>query len=68
MQKLLTYDDLAELLGLSPGTVKVWGSTAPDKLPPRMNIGRRVRFHPDTVANWMKAKDAKGQKYFGDKV
>jgi hypothetical protein len=33
-----------------------------------MNIGRRVRFHPDTVANWMKAKDAQGQRYFGDKA
>jgi predicted DNA-binding transcriptional regulator AlpA len=68
MQKLLTYDDLAELLSLPPGTVKWWGSTAPDKLPPKMKIGRSVRFHPDTVANWMKAMDAKGQKYFGDKA
>jgi hypothetical protein len=33
-----------------------------------MKIGRSVRFHPDTVANWMKAMDAKGQKYFGDKA
>jgi excisionase family DNA binding protein len=66
--KLLTYEDLAEVLNLPISTVRTWGSLEPDKLPPRMKLGRNVRFHPDTVENWIKAKNAQGQRLFGDKA
>jgi hypothetical protein len=33
-----------------------------------MKLGRNVRFHPDTVTNWLKAKDAQGQRLFGSKA
>jgi predicted DNA-binding transcriptional regulator AlpA len=66
MKNLLTYEDLAEVLSIPINTIKTWGSSFPDKLPPKMKIGgRNVRFHPDTVNAWLKAKDAQGQKLFG---
>lgn len=65
MDKLLTYEDLAEMLATPVSTLKTWASRHPDRLPPRMKIGRNTRFHPATVANWMKAKDAVGQRLFG---
>jgi DNA-binding transcriptional regulator YiaG len=66
--KLLTYEDLAEILNTPVNTIKDWSRKAPDRLPPRMKMGRNVRFHPDTVTNWLKAKDAQGQRLFGSKA
>jgi DNA-binding transcriptional regulator YiaG len=65
--KLLTYADLAEILNTPVNTLKDWGSRAPENLPPKMKLGRNVRFHPDTVTNWLKAKDAQGQRLFGNR-
>lgn len=65
--KLLTYSDLAEILATPVNTLKDWGCRAPENLPPKIKLGRNVRFHPETVANWIKAKDAKGQRLFGSK-
>lgn len=67
MLKLLTLEDLAEILQMSPHTLQSWRTRAPDLLPPSVQIGRNVRYHPDTVERWMKAKDAKGQRLFGEK-
>ena len=62
---MLTYEDLAGVLSMPINTVRNWGSNTPEKLPPKMKIGsRNVRFHPDTVAAWLKAKDARGHKLF----
>lgn len=67
MTTLLTYEDLAEILQVSPLTLRSWKSRSPEQLPPSVQLGRRVRFHPDTVDRWLKAKDARGQKLFGAK-
>lgn len=66
--KLLTYEDLAEILNMPVNTLHEWNTRHPDRLPPKMKLGRNVRFHPDTVTNWLKAKDAQGQRLFGSKV
>lgn len=66
--KLLTYEDLAEILSMSPSTLKTWASRKPESLPPMIKLGKSIRFHPDTVERWIKAKDAKGQKFYGPKA
>lgn len=64
---LLTLKDLSGVLQIPEATLRNWFYRYPDKLPPFMRIGRSVRFHPETVAKWIKAKDARGQKLFGEK-
>ena len=67
MTTLLTYDDLAAVLQTTPLAVRKLRSRSPERLPPAVLVGRNVRFHPDTVEGWLRAKDAKGQRLFGAK-
>lgn len=66
--RLLTYQDLSDKTQIPVSTLKTWASRSPDSLPPRVKIGRMIRFHEDTVDRWLKAKDAKGQKLYGQKA
>lgn len=65
--RLLTSEDLSEVLGIPVSTIRTWHLRSPDKLPPCVKLGRLTRYHPDTVQGWLKAKDAKGQRLFGGK-
>ena len=52
--RLLTLQDIANILGLSLETVRGWPSKCPDRLPPRTNIaGDVVRFDPKAVEDWI---------------
>ena len=66
--RLLTYQDLSEIMSVPVSTLKTWSVKDPESLPPRVKVGRLVRFHSDTVERWLKAKDAKGQKLYGEKA
>ncbi len=55
LEKLLTVDDLAEILSRSPGTIKNQSSTNPSKLPPVCRIpgSRRLLWRREDVASWL---------------
>lgn len=46
IQKLLNYEQVAEVLGLSPATLRVW---VHQKRIPFLKLGRAVRFSPEMV-------------------
>jgi predicted DNA-binding transcriptional regulator AlpA len=63
--KMLTYSDLAKLLGLSTEALRMRISRNPEQYPPSIKLGTRtVRFEEGTVERWVKAKNAKGEKLF----
>ena len=45
-RKLLTTEEFADALGLSPKTVRQWTWT---RRVPFVRVGRAIRFHPETV-------------------
>lgn len=55
LEKLLLIEDLADVLGLSPETIRSDVSRAPDRLPPRLIIpGRKaVRWRKADVDAWL---------------
>ncbi len=48
LDRFLTYDQLAEALQLSLGTLKNWVSQG---FIPHTKLGRNVRFDPDAIEN-----------------
>jgi predicted DNA-binding transcriptional regulator AlpA len=55
LEKLLTIEDLAELLGRSVNTIRHDVTRAPHRLPPpvRLPDSRLVRWQPKVVAVWI---------------
>lgn len=53
--RLMTTEDLAELLGVTDRTIKRWRTTGDG--PPHMMFGRTVRYHPARVQAWMLARE-----------
>ena len=50
MEKLLTIQEVAEVLGVSKSTVKVWASR---RIIPVTKMGRLVRISPEALKEWM---------------
>ena len=48
---LLTVRDIAQLLGVSPGTIRRWRREG--KLPPAVEIGGVVRWRADAIGAWI---------------
>ena len=61
-EKLLTPKDLADLLRLSPETVKADSRRAPEKLPPRFKRpgSNRLLWRQGDVDQWMETHSPKG--------
>jgi excisionase family DNA binding protein len=55
--KLLTTDEAAEFLGVSPGTLAVWRCLARYRLPYHL-IGRNVRYLESDLIAWIKARES----------
>ena len=51
MAALLTEREAAQFLGVSPGTLRNWRSSDPDRLPALRN-GRMIRYDAETVARF----------------
>lgn len=49
--RLMTTEELAELLGVTDRTIKRWRECGDG--PPYMLFGRTVRYHPGRVQAWM---------------
>ena len=56
--RLLTYDQLARALQISPGTLRNWVSQ--DYIP-HVKLGRCVRFNSDDINNWLKQRSCPGR-------
>ena len=53
--RLMTSDDVAELLGVTDRTLKRWRANGDG--PPHMLFGRTIRYHPARVQAWMLARE-----------
>ncbi len=65
MEKLIGAGELAEILGLSEGTVRNRAAFHPELLPPRVRLGgggkrSPLRYRPARVAEWIEAQEAEG--------
>lgn len=61
MDKLLCPKELAEILGVKPGTVFSWLSRRVD-LPPFIKIGGSTRWREETVKNWIEYREKKKRR------
>jgi excisionase family DNA binding protein len=55
LEKLLNPSQLAEILGVSPGTIYSWKSRGVDI--PYVKIGGTVRFREKAVMDWLMEKE-----------
>lgn len=46
----LNYHDLAQFLGISPATLRIWVMR---KMIPYYKIGKLVRFSPEKIQEWL---------------
>lgn len=53
--QLLTSDQAAEFLGVTPGTLAVWRCVARYKLP-YVKIGRNVRYEESDLREWLESR------------
>ncbi|MBI2070964.1 MAG: helix-turn-helix domain-containing protein [Elusimicrobia bacterium] len=58
MEKLLTVDEVADLLQVKPRTIYLW---VHESYIPTVKLGACVRFHPASIAQWIKKKEAQGR-------
>ena len=53
MNKLMTTDEVADLLSVKPSTIRKWVHLQEI---PVVRLGRAVRFRLDKIEEWVKAK------------
>jgi len=58
LNRLLTYEELAEVLQVSPGTLRNWVS---QEFIPFVKVGRVVRFDPETINRWIRKRSNPGR-------
>lgn len=65
MEKLLTYQEIAEKLGYSVRTIKYWVHTNYIPYIP-LGVGRRpsVRFFESEVIDWLRKRKCNGRRDF----
>ncbi|HET6809821.1 MAG TPA: helix-turn-helix domain-containing protein [Acidimicrobiales bacterium] len=56
LEKLLTPEEVAKLLGVPIGTVYRWNYRGNG--PARLRIGKHVRYRPADVARWLEERSA----------
>ena len=54
-EQLLTRDDVAQMLGVTRGTLAVWASTHRYDLP-FVKVGRSVRYRARDVEAWLESR------------
>lgn len=52
---LLTVQEVAELLRVSPGTIRAW--IAKGEGPPAMRFGKQIRYRPERVMKWVEEQE-----------
>jgi len=59
MKRLLTVDDVAEILGVKKSTIYQW--TSADFIP-HIKLGKNVRFREGDVLAWIEKRTIKGRE------
>ena len=59
MDRLLTVEEIAELLGVKKSTVYAWVS---EGYMPHCKVGKCLRFREKTVEAWVESKETSGRK------
>lgn len=54
-QVFLTVQEVADLLGASPGTIRAW--IAKGEGPPTMRFGKQIRYRPERVMEWVEQQE-----------
>jgi len=57
--ELLNYQEAAEFLRISRGTLENWISTGLYAVP-YIRVGRLIRFRPDSLSRWLESKEHGG--------
>lgn len=55
VEKLLTTQDVAELLGVKPGTVENWRYLG--KGPSAIKVGGAVRYRSESIQEWINDRE-----------
>lgn len=55
----LTVQEVAELLRVSPATVRAW--IAKGEGPPAMRFGKQIRYRPERVIEWVEQQEGSGR-------
>ena len=58
MERLLTVEEVANLLRVKPRTIYLWVHEA---YIPTVKLGACVRFHPASIAQWIKRREKQGR-------
>ena len=58
MNKLLTVEEIAEILGVKPSTIYQWTHQG---FIPHVKLGNLVRFKESTVNKWLDKKESNGR-------
>ena len=53
IESLWTHEEVADYIGATPGTIRVWCS---QKRIPYLKIGRSVRFKHEDIDRWLNQK------------
>lgn len=51
----LTVQEVADLLRVSPGTIRAW--IAKGEGPPMMRFGKQIRYRPERVMEWVEQQE-----------
>jgi len=51
----LTVQEVADLLRVSPGTVRAWATKAEG--PPSIRFGKQIRYRPEKVEEWVQEQE-----------
>ena len=55
----LTVQEVAELLRVSPATVRAW--IAKGEGPPALRFGKQIRYRPERVMEWVEEQEGGGR-------
>lgn len=58
MDKLLNIDEISDLLGVKPSTVRKWVHLG---FIPHVKLGRAVRFEKKTIEEWVSEQSREGR-------
>jgi predicted DNA-binding transcriptional regulator AlpA len=56
VKPLLTIDDLATVLGMTPGAIRTARYRNPDAMPPAVKLGNSLRWDPTDVAAFIESR------------
>jgi excisionase family DNA binding protein len=59
VQRLLTPEEVAEVLAVPVETLRHWRYTRTG--PPVIKVGKHLRYRPDALERWLEAREAESQ-------